>query len=351
MKRLSTILILLSAVLFIGVYFFPLWSISLAAPQYPEGMGMKIWIHKVTGEGPHDLQNINGLNHYIGMREIHADSIPELKFMKFIAAGLIAFAALVGLIRRRALLVAWVVVAMFFAVVGLVDFWKWEYDYGHNLDPDAPIKVPGMTYQPPLIGSKVMLNITATSLPALGGLMAMLSVALGVVAVFNEYWLSRRRAAKKVAGTTAQIAAVICIFGIGMSACSPGPAPIEFGKDGCNFCKMTISDEKYGAELVTKKGRVYKYDSIECLVNEMSRGTIDSGDVHLLLTVDYSTPKALISATTAVYLHSPTLRSPMGMNLTAFATAGAADETRARHKGELLAWPDVATLVLNAGKQ
>jgi hypothetical protein len=80
--------------------------------------------------------------------------------------------------------VLWAVVYVAVAVAGLVDFWKWEYDYGHNLDmTQAIIKIPGMSYQPPLIGSKQLLNFTASSWPGLGGWAAGLSLGLVAVAV------------------------------------------------------------------------------------------------------------------------------------------------------------------------
>lgn len=176
-------LLALSAALLGLSVLFPLWRVSLTAPQYPEGLGMYIWAHTVAGVGPNDLQNINGLNHYIGMATIEPDEIPELRFMR---PGMIAM-ALLGLAiaaagRRRALQV-WSGVLLLAAVAGMADFYKWEYDYGHNLDLEhAPIKIPGMSYQPPLIGSKQLLNFTATSLPALGGAMAIGSVMLAVAA-------------------------------------------------------------------------------------------------------------------------------------------------------------------------
>jgi copper chaperone NosL len=162
---------------------FPLWRVSLTAPQYPEGLGMYIWAHTVAGIGPNDLQNINGLNHYIGMKAIEPDAIPELKVMR---PGIIAMSVLglvVALIGRLRWMRVWAVALVIAAIVGLADFYKWEYDYGHDLDlENAPIKVPGMSYQPPLIGSKMLLNFTATSLPATGGLLAIGAVflALGV---------------------------------------------------------------------------------------------------------------------------------------------------------------------------
>jgi copper chaperone NosL len=172
-----------AAVALAGALFFPLWRVSLTAPQYPEGLGMYIWAHTVSGVEPNDLQNINGLNHYIGMKTIVPETIPELQFMP---AGIVAMSVaglLVAAMGRRRWILVWGSALLLSALVGLVDFWRWEYDYGHNLDLEhAPIKVPGMSYQPPLIGSKKLLNFTATSLPATGGLLAIASVMLAVAA-------------------------------------------------------------------------------------------------------------------------------------------------------------------------
>jgi len=174
---------------------FPLWRVSLIAPQYPEGLGMYIWAHTVTGVGPNELQNINGLNHYIGMKTVVPDSIPELRL---IGPGMLALCVL-GLIvaasgRRRWMLV-WSGALLLSALVGLGDFWRWEYDYGHHLDLEhAAIKIPGMSYQPPLFGSKKLLNFTATSLPSSGGVLAIVSVVLGVVAALSTGGAATRRA-------------------------------------------------------------------------------------------------------------------------------------------------------------
>ena len=173
------------AALMLGVaVIFPLWRVSLTAPQYPEGLGMYIWAHTVAGIGENDLQNINGLNLYIGMKAIEPESIPELKVMR---PGILAMALLglaVAALGQRRWMRVWAGALVLSALVGLVDFYKWEYDYGHNLDlENAPLKIPGMSYQPPLIGSKKLLNFTATSLPALGGVLAIASVVLATAAI------------------------------------------------------------------------------------------------------------------------------------------------------------------------
>lgn len=338
MNRASTAMVWIAVILLFGAFLFPLWNISLSAPQYPEGMGMRIWVDKITGQKPHDLQNINGLNHYIGMKQIHAESIPELSYMKFIVMGLIGLGIVAGIARKRAVLAAWVVIAILLAVVGLIDFYKWGYDYGHDLNPEAAIKVPGMTYQPPLLGSKKLLNITATSLPALGGIMMMSAVALGFLALFLEWRRTRRRPTgsgvklpKSVEMVTALLVGVVAL-----SSCSPQAKPIAYGTDACHYCMMTIVNEQYGAEIVTQKGRVYTYDSVECMVSAIVTRKVDPATIAMTLATDYARPRQLVDARALVFLHSGALRSPMGMNLTAFADQAAAS----RYPGDILTWEE-----------
>ena len=172
----------IAALLLILVYFFPIWSISMEAPQYPEGIGMNITVNDIQGKEKHDLANINGLNHYIGMKAITPESIPELKIMPIIFGFLIVSGLVIALWGSRKWILVWLGIFVLFAIAGLVDFYIWGYDYGHNLNPNAPIKVPGMTYQPPLIGSKQLLNINATSLPHISFYVALLSMGIASLA-------------------------------------------------------------------------------------------------------------------------------------------------------------------------
>jgi hypothetical protein len=169
------------------LYVAPLWHVGLKAPQYPEGLGMYIWVSKITGEKPQDLNSINGLNHYIGMKQILPESFPELKWMPLAVAAAVTAGLLVAFFARRRLLYAWTLLFAGGALSGLADFWKWGYQYGHELDPHAAIKIPGMSYQPPLLGSKQLLNFHATSWPALGGWVALLVLALLIALTLREW--------------------------------------------------------------------------------------------------------------------------------------------------------------------
>jgi hypothetical protein len=192
MSTRSRILFVLASLLLSLAFVLPVWAVYLQAPQYPEGLGMLIRINDITGLKPNDLENINNLNHYIGMKRIVPESIPELRLMPMIVAGLLAAGLGVAALGRRWLARLWVLIFVAFSLAGLVDFYRWEYDYGHNLDMEnAIIKIPGMNYQPPLIGTKQLLNFRATSIPAGGGYALMISLAIGVVAVVLDW----RRAA------------------------------------------------------------------------------------------------------------------------------------------------------------
>ncbi len=207
MRKKSRRSLALASLLLLVVYVTPLWWIRLDAPQYPEGLGLYIWVDRITGENPNDLHTINGLNHYIGMKTITPESIPELTVMPYVVGFLVASGLMVAWSGRRPLVAVWLLVFLGVLLTGLVDFYLWEYDYGHNLDPMAPIKVPGMTYQPPLIGTKQLLNMKTTSLPYLGGLAAGLSFLTGVLVLIQEWRTGRKKGQTNEAISNAEMAA------------------------------------------------------------------------------------------------------------------------------------------------
>ena len=188
MRRSARVVTAVAALALGMLYLTPLWRIGLTAPQYPEGLGLEIWANRITG----DLQSINGLNHYIGMKEIVPESFPELRIMPVAIAGLLGLGLLAAAWGRRGALHAWTAMFAAGAAAGLASFYRWGYAYGHELDPRAAIKIPDMSYQPPLIGGKQLLNFHAESWPALGGWIAIGALTVALILSVTE-WRSARQ--------------------------------------------------------------------------------------------------------------------------------------------------------------
>jgi copper chaperone NosL len=329
-----------------AVFVVPLWQIQLEAPQYPEGLGMNIWINRLSG----DLSTINGLNHYIGMMEIHPESFAELKFMPVIVGFFMAFGLLIAIVNRRALLTAWFGLLALSGLAGIWDFWRWTYDYGHKLNPYAAIKVPGMSYQPPVFGSKTLLNFKAHSYPDLGGWL-LIGIGFLVFALLAWEWLRKHPEAPQNKGqnkgfkkltTHLGMAFILAPFlALSTTACSPKPEPIVFTEDNCHFCKMTVMDPKYGAELVTDKGKIYKYDSVECLARHLNKEADLTGKAHSLWVIDADQPGTLIPAQAAFYLYSLKLPSPMGAFLTPVKARSGAEALMKIYPGKILSWEEI----------
>lgn len=184
LNALSRIIIALSSLTIITAFFYPVWRIDLFAPQYPEGLVMKIWLDNLTG----DVEIINGLNHYIGMKKISVEMFPEFGYLKYVVAVFIAYGLLIAVTGSRKILFSYLVVSAIAGLLAIYDFYQWGYDYGHNLNPEAPIKVPGMGYQPPLLGHKKLLNFDAYSLPDVGGY-----VVISVVVIAGLIWFLNRK--------------------------------------------------------------------------------------------------------------------------------------------------------------
>lgn len=185
MKSLSTfnrILILIAALLIIPSYFTPLWQISLWAPQYPEGLNMKIWIDHLSG----NVDQINGVNHYIGMNHIGDEMFPEFTYLIYVIGVLIVLGIGAALIGKRWSLYSFFSLMALFGLAVLVDMYRWGYQYGHTLDPKAAIKVEGMSYQPPLIGYKELLNFLAYSGPDTGSWILIGGMGLLILAIFRD---------------------------------------------------------------------------------------------------------------------------------------------------------------------
>lgn len=186
--NLSRGLLIAAAILLAASIFVPLWYIDLDAPQYPEGLRLLIYPYKLAG----DVEIINGLNHYIGMQTLHAENFIEFTVLPYIIGFFALLTLLVAIVGNRKLLYFLLGLFILFGIIAMYDFWKWEYNYGHNLDPNAAIKVPGMAYQPPLLGFKQLLNFGAYSFPDIGGWMFIGAGILMLVAVVIEWRRSKK---------------------------------------------------------------------------------------------------------------------------------------------------------------
>ena len=317
----------------IAVLFVPLWTIDLIAPQYPEGLVLIIYPHGLGG----NVEIINGLNHYIGMKTLHNENFIEFKILPYIIGTFAALFLIVAAIGKKKLLYILTALYLLFGIVSMVDFYKWNYDYGHDLDPNAAIKVPGMAYQPPLIGYKQLLNFSAYSMPATGGWIFFGAGLITLGFAIVEWRKDRKKAPASRITTTA--ASFFLMFTL--NSCSTEAEPIKFGTDQCHSCKMTISDIHYGAEIVTKKGKVYKFDDTHCVAEFIKSKTVDQSQIANIYLVDFAGNGNLIDANTAFLFKSEELRSPMGGNVSAFNSQEGVATISKQYKGSSLTWKDL----------
>lgn len=339
MQNITRLIMIIASLILLGLYFLPIWNISLEAPQFPEGLGLYINISSIEGHKENDLSSINNLNHYIGMKKIEPDSIPELKVMPFIAAFFIAFGLFTAYVNKKWLTATWVVLLLIVSFVGIYDFYLWGYDYGHNLDPKAIIKIPGQSYQPPVFGTKQLLNFTAHSFPAAGGILLGVSLVLGIASIFL---FKKTEPKSNNLNLMLFLLPLLILF-----SCNPEPKSIEFGFDNCHKCGMTIADERWGAEIVTHKGKVFKFDAVECMVafyldeKKLNR----ENEIHSFWTINYLKPKELIDATKAFYLKSSEYQSPMAFNAPSFKTREERDKSIKTDKDIPLDWTSLVEMI------
>ena len=182
----------IGALLPLALFLFPLWKITLEAPQYPTPLGMYIYINDFADANPHDIKNINIMNHYVGMKYI-PEAIPEFKIFPIGIIITSILGLIIGFKGNYKWFLAWFILMVSLSCAGLYDFYLWEYDYGHNLDPRAIMKFTNpdgsiMGFQPPLFGSKDILNFTAHSYPQLGAYL----LGLGMAASFFAYFKGKK---------------------------------------------------------------------------------------------------------------------------------------------------------------
>jgi hypothetical protein len=187
MKK-SKLLMIVGPLLMLGLFVFPLWNITLEAPQYPIPLGMNIHINKFSDVHEFDIKNINLMNHYVGMKYI-PESIPEFKIFPAVILSMVVLGVLIGIKGDKKWYLVWFVLMSVLGAAGIYDFYLWEYDYGHNLDPKAIMNFKNpdgspMGFQPPLLGTKHILNFIAHSYPRAGAYMMITGMLLTLVAFF-----------------------------------------------------------------------------------------------------------------------------------------------------------------------
>jgi hypothetical protein len=195
------VVMLIAALLLVAIYLFPLWNLTMFAPQYHDGLRMDIYSYKLEGGNDgQDIKEINVLNHYIGMKDLVAEDFPEFKWMPFVV-GAIALLILRAIVHGK--LANLVDVLVLFGYFSAFSLWSFAYKlwwYGHNLAPTAAVKVD--PFMPPVFGYKQLANFEVYSYPALASYALGLSMLLLIVATF----LAWRQAQREGRPTAAHVA-------------------------------------------------------------------------------------------------------------------------------------------------
>jgi copper chaperone NosL len=334
LNMVSRILVAFASGALLSVFFLPVWRIDLFAPQYPEGLSMYIWINNITGQ----VDIINGLNHYIGMQHISVDMFPEFKFLPFVVGFFMLLGMMVAITGKRKFLAYYLILTLIGAIAALFDFYKWTYNYGHNLDPNAPIQVPGLSYQPPLFGHKRLLNFDAYSFPHAGGWIVVAAASLAFAVWFAEWYHQKRISMRpRIILQTVPAASVLAFL---LTSCSTQPVPFQYGKDVCDNCKMTIVDPKFGGEVITMKGKVYKFDDAVCMAQFLKSSGLNNSNLSQQLLINYQKQNEFIEAGEATLLVSDNLKTPMGGHAAAFPVKKDAEQMANTLTGKLMTWSE-----------
>lgn len=325
----TKIILCVAAVFLVGAVFVPIWRIELSAPQYPEGLVLQLHANKIGG----DVDIINGLNHYIGMKTLHTENFVEFKLLTPILVCIAICALIVAWAANRKGVRILFVSFLLFGILAAVDFYRWNYQYGHDLDPSAAIRVPGMAYQPPLLGYKQLLNFGAYSIPDKGGWLLIGAFALLLIAFVKETPKLIKRFRKK-----SVVVPILMLF-LTASCANYEPVPIDFNKDSCSNCRMGISDEKFGAEAISQKGRVFKFDDIQCMLTFVK---VDPNTkIAAYYVQNYSGGNLLVAADKAIFVKGDEISSPMNGGIVAFNSQSEAQKMATKYKAEIVSWNSI----------
>lgn len=131
---------------------------------------------------------------------------------------------------------------------------------------------------------------------------------------------------------------IIVFFAIFLFACGrQKPEPIRYGVDACNFCRMTIVDPKWGAEIITDKGKIFKFDVVECMIAYYYT-MIDTNKVRSMFTIDFTSPGSFLEAKQAKFIRTLQFPSPMGLNVISLKTYADTTKMGLKSNYEMLDW-------------
>lgn len=178
----SMALLIIAAGLFVTSIFFPWWGMKFFAPQYPEGLDIIVYPNKL--EDANDVAIINGLNHYIGMKEFSEENFPELSYLSYIIGGLALLTLVVAILRNKKLLIGLIGLFVIGGALGVYDIHRWLKSYGTELDPMAPIDVP--PFVPPIIGENTIANFVTHSYFTTGFFMIGVAFILMIIPLWKD---------------------------------------------------------------------------------------------------------------------------------------------------------------------
>ena len=184
--KFSKIVMIVGVILPLLLFLLPMWNISLEAPQYPIPIGINIYIDHFEGDQEGDIQNFDLMNHYVGMAKL-PNELKEFDIFPKVIIAVSILGLIIAFIAKKPLYLVWFAIMVILGCIGIYDFYLWLYEYGHNLDPKAAIKILD-SYQPPIIGTKEILNFTVRSYPSIGSLFLGIGIMLAPVA----YYLAKR---------------------------------------------------------------------------------------------------------------------------------------------------------------
>jgi copper chaperone NosL len=193
-----------------------------------------------------------------------------------------------------------------------------------------------------LLGHKTLLNFDAYSYPDTGGWVVIICAALFFIVWGYEWFKSRKTKTTATISKGKTIAATALTLFVLVNSCTTKPQPFAYGKDICDDCKMTIMEPKFGGEIITKKGKIYKFDDAHCLSHFIKGETVKESDIAQTVFIDYDNEKNFIDAKTSYFVVSNELKSPMNSNAAAFSSKASAETKAKQTNGSVKNWEELS---------